>query len=140
MTAFMSKYIADAQVAWFGGTAFPAAPATIYVALVTTAPTDRAGTSLVEATGGSYARQAIANANLSATSTSGSGTSATEQKSNSAQLSYTNMPGCTVVGVAVYDALTNGNLLGYADLTGGSQVVAAGATFNIPASNLIFSE
>ena len=140
MTAFKSKYLQDAAVNWLKGTAYPTAPANVYVALVTTAPTARDGTGLVEATGGSYARQAIANAGFSATSTSGSGLTAIEEISNSAQLSYTSMPACTVVGAATYDALTLGNFLYYADLTGGSQVVASGATFNLPASNVLFEE
>jgi hypothetical protein len=77
---------------------------------------------------------------LPAASTSGSGLSAIEQTNNSSQISFNNMPSCTVVGVALYDAATVGNLLAYADLTGGSQVVAAGATFNLPASNLVIQE
>lgn len=140
MTAFKSKYLQDAATNWFRGTAYPAALTNTYVALVTTAPTARDGTGLVEATGGSYARQAIASAGFAATSTSGSGTTAIEETSNSAQVSFTNMPSCTVVGAALYDAVTAGNFLFYADLTGGSQVVAAAATFNIPASNLVIEE
>lgn len=134
--AFVSKTVADDVAAWFAGTTFPAAPAALYVALVTTAPTDRTGTGLVECTGGSYARQALT---LGTTSTSGSGTSALEEKDNGSQLSFTNMPSCTVVGIALYDASTAGTFLAYADLTGGSQVVAAGATFNLPASNVVLS-
>lgn len=140
MTTIKSKFLQDACISILRGVAPTLPTAHLSVALITTAPTDRSGTSMVEASGGSYARQSITFANLPAPSTSGSGLTAIEQSSNAAQLSYTNMPSCTVVGVAVYDDAGTPNLLYYADLTGGSQVVAAGATFNLPASNVTFQE
>lgn len=140
MAAFKSQYLADAALNWRRGTAYPAAPANTYIALITTAPTDRTGTGLVEATGGSYARLAVSNANWGAPATSGSGTTAIRQTNNAAALSFTGMPACTVVGVAEYDASTAGNFLSYSDLTGGSQVVAAGATFSVPISNILIQE
>lgn len=141
MTAYVSKYLQDARVNWFRGVAYPTALAHVYVALATTAPTARDGTGAVEVTGGSYARQALANTDLPAASTSGSGLTAIEQTTNTPQLSFTNMPACTVVGVLYYDALTGTtNFLGYSDLTGGSQVVAAGATFNLPATDVAIQE
>lgn len=140
MTAFKSKYLQDACVNILRGVAPTLPTAHISIALITTAPTDRSGTSMVEVTGGSYARQSIPFANLPAPTTSGSGLTAIEETSNSAQLSYTSMPACTVVGAAAYDDAATPNFLYYADLTGGSQVVASGATFNLPASNVIFEE
>lgn len=140
MTAFKSQYLADAALNWRRGTAYPTAPANTYIALITAAPTDRTGTGMVEATGGSYARQAVSNANWGAPVNSGSGTTAIRETSNSAALSFTSMPACTVVGIAEYDAVTAGNFLGYSDLTGGSQVVAAGATFSLPISNVLIEE
>lgn len=140
MTTYVSKYLQDARVNWFRGVAYPTALTNVYIALVTTAPTARDATGLVECTGGSYARQAIANAGLPAASTSGSGLTAIEESSNSAQVSFAGMPACTVVGVAYYDAVSAGNFLGYSDLTGGSQAVSAGATFNLPASNITIEE
>lgn len=104
MVTFKSKYLADAAVNWWGGTTYPAAIPNIWVALITTAPTDRTGASMVECTGGSYARQAIANGNLGSVATVGSGTSATEQRSNGTQVSFTGMPACTVVGAAAFDS------------------------------------
>lgn len=140
MASFKSKFLQDACLNVLRGVAPTLPTAHLSVALLTTAPTDRSATGAVEVSGGSYARQSITFANLPAPSTSGSGTTAIEQTSNAAQLSYTSMPSCTVVGVAVYDDAATPNFLYYADLTGGSQVVASGATFNLPASNLVFQE
>src|SRR5260221_10682136 len=53
-----STYLEDKLLNWMKGTAFGAAPATVYVALFTTAPADD-GTGGVEESGGSYARAAI---------------------------------------------------------------------------------
>lgn len=112
----------------------------LMIALVTTAPTARDGTGLVEVTGGSYARQSLPAANLPAPTTSGSGVTAIEQSGNSAQLSFTSMPACTVVGIAVFDSAATPVFQYYADLNGGSQVVAAGATFDLPANTGVLFE
>src|SRR5260221_9159066 len=53
-----STYLEDKLLNWMKGTAFGAAPATVYVALFTTAPADD-NTGGVEVSGGSYARAAI---------------------------------------------------------------------------------
>src|SRR5260221_5898206 len=53
-----STYLEDKMLNWMKGTAFGAAPATVYVALFTTAPADD-GTGAVEVSGGCYARAAI---------------------------------------------------------------------------------
>jgi hypothetical protein len=115
--------------------------AKVKVGLITTAPTDRTGASMVEAVGGSYARQDLTFANIGSISdVSGSGTTAVRGMSNTPQISFTNMPACTVVGVAVWDDAGSPNFLYYADLQGGNQVVAGGATFNLPGTNLLFEE
>jgi hypothetical protein len=132
----VSQYVRDKIVGWLFGSAFGAAP-TAYVALCTTAPTAIDGTGLVEVSGGSYARQAVGGSG--ALSTSGSGTSALRQASASGTITFpvATLNWGTIVGVAFYDALTNGNFLGYGDLTA-SQVVNSGNQFVLSAGNLTF--
>lgn len=141
MAQFKSKYLADAMLSWYKGTAFPAAPANIYVALLTTAPTARDGTGAIEVTGGAYARQAIASTAWQAIATSGAGLTAIEQllQTNAVTFPTATANWGTIVGVALYDALTVGNLLEYGDLSA-SQVVNSGNTFQIPAQNIIVQE
>lgn len=80
-------------------------PAAVYVALLTTAPTDDTGTGLVEVSGGAYARQAatfgsVNNADPSTTA-------------NTAAVTFPQSTASwgTVVAFALYDAATAGNLL-----------------------------
>jgi len=109
----------------FGGSAYTA-PATLYVALYTVAPTDTGGGT--EVTGGSYARQ---------TSTfTVSGTDPTTA-TNAAAIEYPTATGDygTVVAVGILDALSGGNLLAYADLTT-SKTVSTGDVFRFDAGDL----
>ena len=109
----------------FGGSAYTA-PATLYVALYTVAPTDTGGGT--EVTGGSYARQ---------TSTfTVSGTDPTTA-TNAASIEYPTATGDygTVVAVGILDALSGGNLLAYADLTT-SKTVSTGDVFRFDAGDL----
>ncbi len=109
----------------FGGVAYTA-PATLYVALYTVAPTDTGGGT--EVTGGSYARQ---------TSTfTVSGTDPTTA-TNAAAIEYPTATGDygTVVAVGILDALSGGNLLAYADLTT-SKTVSTGDVFRFDAGDL----
>ena len=75
-------------------------PTTVYLALFSTATTDAGGGT--EATGGSYARQAVAFA------AGGAGTGAAD---NSAEETFSNMPAGTWTHAALFDALTAGNML-----------------------------
>lgn len=74
-------------------------PATVYAALFTVAP-DADNVGGTEVVGGSYARQAV----TFTVSTAGT-------TYNSAVVTFSAMPACTVVAGALYDALTGGNLL-----------------------------
>ena len=109
----------------FGGTAYTA-PATLYVALYTVAPTDTGGGT--EVTGGSYARQTGA--------FTVSGTNPT-QASNSSAIEYPTATGNygTVVAVGIFDASSSGNLLAYANLTA-SKVVSTGDVFRFNTGDL----
>lgn len=95
---------------------------TTYVALYTVAPTD--SSSGTEVTGGSYARQA------GAFSAASGGASA-----NSGNIDFTGMPACTVVAVAVTDALTSGNILVYGTLAS-NKSLDSGDTLRIATGDL----
>jgi len=109
----------------FGGNAYTA-PATLYVALYTVAPTDTGGGT--EVTGGSYARQ-------TGTFTV-SGTNPTTA-SNSAAIEYPTATANygTVVAVGILDASSGGNLLAYADLDT-SKSVTTGDVFRFDTGDL----
>lgn len=100
-----------------------AAPAQVFVSLHTASPGET-GSPSNEVSGGSYARQ-----------TASFNTAASGSTSNSANIAFSNMPAVTVTHVAIYDALTTGNLLFYGALTV-SRVVAAGDTFVINSGQL----
>jgi hypothetical protein len=97
--AGFTDYLEDLTLNHFFGAVAYTPVTTLYVALYTTTPVD-AGTGGVEVTGGSYARQTIA-----------FGASAAGVIANTGTITYTNLPACTVVGFAILDALTAGNML-----------------------------
>lgn len=106
----------------FGGTAYTA-PATLYVALYTSAPNDAgAGT---EVSGGSYARQSMAF------------TVTADTASNTANVEYPKATASwgTVTHFAILDAVTSGNMLCYGTLTA-SKTVASGDTLRFNAGEL----
>lgn len=99
-----------------------AMPATVYVGLVTTADND-ADSSKVEVSGGSYARVAVASslANWAGTQSAGSTTASTGTSGTTSNNATVTFPAPTanwgsIVGFAVYDAATGGNLLFYGPL------------------------
>ena len=100
-------------------------PATLYVALFTTAPDD-AGAGGTEVSGGAYARVGVAN-NLTNWPAPAAG--AAGQKSNGVAITFPQATAAwgTVVAWAVFDALTGGNMLDYAVLAT-SKTVQTGDT------------
>ena len=106
----------------FAGTAYTA-PATLYVALFTAAPSDSGGGT--EVSGGAYARQTIA------FTTSGDTTS------NNAAIEFPTATANygTVTHVGVYDASSAGNLMAWAALTS-SKTIETGDVFRIPSGDL----
>jgi hypothetical protein len=143
MSLQKSKYLSDALLNWEKGTTMPAAPATLYVALLTTMPTKNDGTSLVEVTtsGTAYARQPITGSSgWNAITTAGD--NVTEQVTNNALILWAAATASygTVLGIAIYDAVTAGNMLAYGTLTSGAQLVSIGNVFSIPAGNLTRQE
>ena len=103
----------------FGGSAYTA-PATLYVALYTSAPSDTGGGT--EVSGGAYARQTAA---FTVTNDTASNTSAIEYPTATADYG-------TVVAVGVFDASSSGNLLAYGNLTT-SKTVSTGDVFRFNA-------
>lgn len=103
----------------FGGSAYTA-PATLYVALYTSAPSDTGGGT--EVSGGAYARQTAA---FTVTNDTASNTSAIEYPTATANYG-------TVVAVGIFDASSSGNLLAYGNLTT-SKTVSTGDVFRFNA-------
>jgi hypothetical protein len=116
-----TKYLRDKQAKHTLGIASFTMPTTIYVAAFTAMPTVDAASG-TEVTGGSYARQAVA-WTFGAT---GSGSA-----SNTDIETFTNMPACTVVAAAFFDALTSGNMLLFEELPT-PKVITLGANLTIP--------
>jgi hypothetical protein len=99
------------------------APASVWLALYTVAPTDAGGGTQV--TGAGYARQQIT-----------FGAPSGGAISNTAAVSFTATGGNygTVVAVGIFDASTAGNLLAWDDIT--SAVINDGDTLNFPIGDI----
>jgi hypothetical protein len=120
--AMMTDYVENKIVDWmFRGQTFTP-PASLYVGLLTAAPSD--STAGTEVTGGSYARVAVVSSLTNWAGTQGTGTTVassgnTATTSNNGAVTF---PAPTANwGVAthfgIYDAASAGNLLFYAALT-----------------------
>jgi hypothetical protein len=124
-------------VDWFTGTAaMPTAPAANYLALYTTAPTNKStGAGGVECSDTHYARLAV-------TYNAKSGTSP-QTKTNSNDMKFFGSGGVgavaaqTIVGWGIFDAVTAGNFLGYLDVT--STAVAIGQQYDVAPASLTVS-
>jgi hypothetical protein len=125
MAGNLSDYLENKVLDHILGTTSYTMPADVYLALYTATPTD--STSGTEVAGGSYARKIITfNASSSGAAT------------NDITVDFTNMPTCTVTGVAILDALTSGNILVYGGL-GASKSVLSGDTLRISSGDLSIS-
>lgn len=120
--ASLSNYTQNHLVDWFlrGQTFTP--PATVYVALDTTAGS--ASTCGTEVSGGSYARVAVTSSLANWAGTQGSGTTTASsgtsgQTSNNQAITFPAPTAAwgTIVGFCFFDASTGGNELLYAPLT-----------------------
>jgi hypothetical protein len=115
--AAMSNYLEDALInATLRNTTYTS-PATVYVGLFTTDPTD-AGTG-TEVTGGSYARESMA-----------FGAPSNGVSTNSSDVEFDQATGSwgTITHFGILDALTSGNLLYHGALTS-SKVIEDGDVF-----------
>lgn len=136
----VGQYVRDATLAWLKATAFPTVPTNLYLALFTAAPSAIDGTGGTETTYTGYARQALGTLSTawSATATSGSGTSALRQITQANALTFPNNTSAsvTIVGWALYDAVTVGNFLLYGDLSN-AVVIANGQGLSVPIGDVI---
>lgn len=128
--AALSDYLENKLIDWLlrGQTFTP--PATVYVGLLTAAPSDSAAGT--EVTGGSYARVAVtsslaswAGTQAAASTVASSGTSGTTSNNGTITFPAPTANWGVVTHFAVYDASTGGNLLFYAAL-GASKTINNG--------------
>jgi hypothetical protein len=134
-----AQALRDDILNWFRGTAMPSVPATLYVALLTTNPSDETGTGLVEVSTSvwtNYARQSVASSTAAWNAPSGT---VPRKITNANTLSYgtTAITGAapTVTGFALYDALTGGTFWGWAPLSS-SKVINNGDPVSFAAGAL----
>lgn len=121
---YFSNYLENALInATVRNTTFTS-PATVYLGLFTSDPTD-AGTG-TEVSGGSYARQSITFSSPSNGVTS-----------NSAQITFPTATADwgTIGWIGIYDSLTSGNLLYHSPLTT-SKIISNGDIFLVGSGNL----
>jgi hypothetical protein len=121
---YFSNYLENALInATVRNTTFTS-PATVYLGLFTSDPTD-AGTG-TEVSGGSYARQSITFSSPSNGVTS-----------NSAQITFPTATADwgTIGWIGIYDSLTSGNLLYHSPLTT-SKIINNGDIFLVGSGNL----
>ena len=125
MAGNLTNYLENKLLDHFLGTTAYTMPTPVYVALFTVAPGDAGGGT--EVTGGSYARQTAAFTAASSGATS-----------NSANIDFTGMPAATTVAIALFDAITSGNMLVHGTLTT-NKTTDAGDTLRIATGDLDIS-
>ena len=136
----MSDYLENKMIdQLFRGQTAPTT-STLYVALLTAAPSDSGGGT--EVSGGSYARVAVTSslANWSGTQSTGSTTASSGtggQTSNNVAITFPTPTATwgTVTHFGIYDASTSGNLLFYGALTI-SKTINQADTVTFPAASL----
>jgi hypothetical protein len=119
----MSDYLENKLIDFvFRGQTFTP-PATLYIALFTTADND-AGNARVEVSGGSYARVAVTSSMANWAGTQGAGTTVASNgtsgtTSNNGAITFASPTANwgTVAGIGIFDALSGGNELWYGTLT-----------------------
>lgn len=116
------------------------APATLYIGLLTAAPSDSGGGT--EVSGNSYARATVTSslANWAGTQSAGSTVASSGtggQTSNNASITFATPSGTwgTVSHFGIYDAASGGNLLFWGSLTI-SKTINQGDTVSFPAASL----
>lgn len=139
----LSDYLENKIIDWLlrGQTFTP--PATVYVGLLTVAPSDAGGGT--EVTGGSYTRVAVASslANWAGSQSAGSTTASSGTGGTTSNNAAVTFPAPTanwgtVVAFGVYDASSAGNLLFYASLTTSKTINNGDAAPSFAAGALTF--
>lgn len=136
VTSGFSQYLENAILNWFRGTTFPAVPATMYLALFTTAPVNGVDGAAVEVSGNSYARKSFTPNGTNFGAPSGAAPASAVLGANQVFATPTGSWG-TVVGWAIYDAASSGNMLAYGTFTG--TAVGNGDTVEFLIGNLTLS-
>lgn len=124
MAGFSTYFANRIQNLYFGNTA-GAPPANYYLAAMTAPPTDAGGGT--EVSGGAYARVALAN-NTSVFPTTSDG-----EKNLGSIVAFPDATAGwgTVNAIALYDASTAGNLIGWCTIT--PQIINTGDSLKVPA-------
>jgi hypothetical protein len=135
-TSGFSQYLENACLNWFRGTTFPAVPANLYIALFTTAPVNGVDSSAVEVSGGSYARKSFVPNTSNFGAPSGAAPASSVLGANQVFVTPTGSWG-TVVGWAMYDASSAGNMIAYGTFSG--VAVGTGDTVEFLSGNLTLS-
>lgn len=122
----------DRVLNWLKGSAFPAAPGTLYLGLYTAAPTDAAGGT--EVAGNAYARQALTFGAISTVDGPNS------MASNADVLFPVATPAGwgTIVAVGLFDAVSGGNLIMWATIT--NVTINATEQLKFPTGNITVTE
>lgn len=127
MAGNLTNYLENKLLDHFLGTTAFTMPSPVYVALFTVAPSDAGGGTEVTGGPGPYERKT---ATFSAASSGAT--------SNSANIDFTGMPAATTVAIALFDAITSGNMLVYGTLTA-NKTTDAGDTLRIATGDLDIS-
>lgn len=123
-TNAFTNYLENKIMAYvFSGTAFSSPSASLYLGLFTTAPGEGGGGT--EVSGNGYNRKIV-----SLTTTNNLSTNAAAVEFDAATASWG-----TITYVAVFDAVTGGNMLCFGDLTV-AKTIGSGDVFRIPAGDL----
>jgi hypothetical protein len=133
MAGGKGNYLSNQMLDTVLGAVAYTAPATVYIALYTVAPTGAGGGT--EVSGGSYARVAVTNNLTNFPSASA------QSKSNGVLWNFGTATANwnTIVAAAVYDASTGGNELYWGPLAT-PRTVLSGDSFNIPIGGAVFTE
>lgn len=142
--AALSDYLENKIIDWLlRGQAF-VPPATVYMALLTTADNDADGAK-VEVAGGSYARVAIASSmvNWAGTQAAGSTTASSGSSGTTSNNAAISFPAPTaawgsIVAFAVFDAAVAGNMLFYGSLGAPKTVNSGDSAPSFPAGAFTF--
>ncbi|MCC7462087.1 MAG: hypothetical protein IT480_06440 [Gammaproteobacteria bacterium] len=141
--AALSDYLENNLIDWLLRAQSFTPPATVYVGLLTAAPSDSGGGT--EVSGGSYARVSVASSlanwagtQSAASTTASSGTGGTTSNNGAITFPSPTANWGTVTHVGIYDASSGGNLLIWAALTTSKTVNNGDAAPSFAAAALSF--
>jgi len=123
----------DRVLNWLKGTAFPAAPGTLFVGLYTTAPDDTGGG--VEVSGNAYARQSIT---FGAITNVANGPDTMSSNADVLFPIATPSGWGTIVAAGLFDAVTAGNMIYWATIT--NVTINAGDQLKVASGNATVTE